>query len=174
MRATSSVLALVLVAGLAVSARAQPPPEDGTTTSYARYTLLIDGTSLAMLAGGRLVGGDDPTAGPQAVAIIGLIDGMFGVPALHGARGHGERAARSMGMRVGLAGLGMLVQSRVTDCDGFRRCFDPLGPGVLVGMVVASALDALFMTSEHHDAPALKPVAIAVDGGAGFGVARAF
>ena len=148
--------------------------DDGKTVSYRKYTLAIDGVSVAMLVGGRLLGGRHPSAIPEAIATVGLIGGAFGVPAFHGGRGHAERAARSMGLRLGAGALGLFVQSKFTSCAGFLECLDPSGPGIVIGAVTASAIDALFMTSEHHAPPALAPIAIGTHGGGMLGVAGAF
>jgi hypothetical protein len=148
--------------------------DDGKTVSYRKYTVVIDSVSVALIIGGRLLGGKDASAVPQAISTVGLIGGAFGVPALHGARGHAERAARSMGLRLGAGALGLYVQSKFTGCAGFLQCLDPNGPGIVIGAVTASAIDALFMTSEHHAAPALAPIAIGTRGGGMLGVAGAF
>jgi len=124
-----------------------------------------------MLVTGRLLGGADGKVLGQAIAAIGLIGATFGVPALHGGRGHPERAARSMGMRLAAGGLGMLIQSRFTDCASFRLCLDPSGPGAVIGAITASAVDALFMTDERKPTHVLTPIAAATRGGAVFGIA---
>lgn len=144
------------------------------TGSYRKYTLAIDGFSVAMLLTGRLIGGKDPSAIPQAIATVGLIGGAFGVPALHGARGHAERAARSMGLRIGAGALGLYVQSKITECTGFRQCLDPSGPGIVIAAMTASAIDALFMTSERIPVHVVQPVAIGTRGGGMLGLAGSF
>jgi len=166
-------------AGMPTTVEATPVDTDkpkGPTrkVSYRKYTLAIDGFSVAMILTGRLIGGKDPSAIPQAIATVGLIGGAFGSPALHGARGHAERAARSMGLRIGAGAAGLFVQSKFTDCGGFRQCLDPSGPGIVIAAVTASAIDALFMTSERVPLQVAKPVALATPGGAMLGLAGTF
>lgn len=148
------------------SALAQPaePAQEEATTSYRHQTLAVDGIGLALLVAGGLSEGENgrDTDASNALFTVGGLTMLLGAPIIHGARGHTGRAAGSFLMRAGLASGGMVVaiamNSRCGDGhaaeegalfgDDFLCELDYIGYGMLGGLVVASVIDAAFMTDE--------------------------
>lgn len=141
-----------------------------------------------MLAGAIAEGEDgrDSTAS-EAMFTSGWLTMAFAAPAIHLARGQGGRFAGSLLLRAGLAGLGMTVAMQANaDCDDgqppppgvffnddFLCELDYAGYGIVGGMLVASALDAVFMTDEKVEAR-WAPQVWANRGGGGVGAAWAW
>lgn len=182
----------ILLASLAVAAPAlaqpslaplaEPAQPETVTTSYRTSTLVADGLSIAAIAASFASEGpngrDRAVTGPLLVA--GVIGGAWLTPIIHGVRGHGGRAVGSWLLREGAMGLGMIIGVSTANCMGSGDLFcglDRLGPGLLGGLVVASVLDAAFLTDETHErAPAAtwSPVIAPRQGGGTVGVAASF
>jgi len=177
-------LAFLTVLGFAHIAAAQPgltppiapPPEE--VTSYRTYTLAVDATSLGLFAAGALAEGPSGADGGPSTALmsLGLLGGMFGTPIVHASRGHWGRAAGSLAMRWLLAGAGIYVAVGSAHCGSEDpQCgADRIGPGMLVGLAVASVIDAGAMTDERRPAPSWTPQVAATRGGVQLGVAARF
>lgn len=179
---------LVLVTTLLVPATALA---DDTTApepaSYRRYTLAADAVGVGLLVAGGFSEGEGgrDTDASDALFTAGGLTMMFGAPIVHASRGHAGRAVGSFLLRGGLAGLGTIIAvSANSDChdssaadDGawfpsdFLCELDYVGYGVLGGLVVASAIDAAFLTDEDPEPATWAPQAWATSHGAGAGVA---
>ena len=92
---------------------------------------------------------------------------MLATPAVHLVRGHGRRAVKSLLLRSVAANVGGLLaiaanqgcgdgapppQGALFD-DDFLCELDYVGYGAMGGLVVASLIDAAFMTDEPGDTP---------------------
>lgn len=113
-------------------------------------------------AGGLAEGeGGRDTEASNALFAIGGATTMLATPIIHIARGHTERGVGSLLMRGGLAGVGAVVAFAANSgChdgessqgildDDFLCELDYVGYGILGGLIVASAIDAAFMTDER-------------------------
>ena len=174
---TSFRLILASVLGVAGVAHAQPslapqlepaqPAPEPETTSYRAYTMTADAISIAALAGSFASegahGGDSAATGPLII---------------HGIRGHGGRAVASWLLREGAMGAGMIIGVASATCtpDQWFCGLDRLGPGLLGGLIVASVIDAAFLTDETHEAATASwtPVLAPRQGGGTIGLAAAF
>jgi len=157
------------------------PAQDGPTTSYRSQTLVADGVGLALLVGGGLAesGNGRDTGASDAMFTVGGLTIVFATPIIHGARGHGGRAVGSFLMRGGLAAGGALLATAMNSgChdsqppsegawfdDDFLCELDYIGYGMIGGLVLASVIDAAFMTDEPTDPARWAPqVAASHDG----------
>jgi len=169
------LIASILVGSVAV-ASAQEPRE--VTTHYYATTLTVDALSMGMFVAGMAAEGPNgrDTDTSNALMEAGLIGGFFGSPIVHFAHGHVDRGVKSMLLRGGLASLGMAVAIDTATCDeDTLLCgFDRIGPGVLVGLSVASLIDAATQTEETHEEPAWIPQVAASSRGVQVGVAATF
>lgn len=178
---------LVVVMSLLVSATASAEDvSDVPTTSYRGYTLAADAVGLSLLVAGGLAEADDgrDTSASEALFTGGILTTAFATPLIHLSRGHGGRFVGSFLLRSGLAGLGMVVAMEANSgCDDgqpasegtlfdddFLCELDYIGYGFIGGLLVASALDAAFMTDEEV-APTWSPRVWASRDGGGAGAA---
>lgn len=175
MRVSVAVVALLLVTA-AARADSPPPPEEPFVESYRNTTLAMDGVGMGLTALG--LGGN-----VEVLALIGLPLYLVGPPLMHVSNGRPRRAVASVGMRVGLPLLGLVIGDSIPrDCGDTGDCNTSPSSGVLIGvgagLVVASALDAIFLA--EGDAPAAKlkttwrPVAHSTRGGFALGIAGQF
>lgn len=180
----------LIVTSLLVSATASAnEAPEAQTTSYRGYTLAADAVGLSLLVAGGFAEGDNgrDTAASEALFTGGILTTAFATPLIHLSRGHGGRFVGSFLLRSGLAGLGMVIAMEANSgCDDgqpasegtlfdddFLCELDYIGYGFLGGLIVASALDAAFMTDEEV-APTWAPRVWAGRDGGGVGAAWAW
>jgi hypothetical protein len=117
---------------------------------YGWQTLSTDGAALGVLTlGGALVDNDNSESGRAVIgSFVGLGAGayVFGGPIVHAAHQNWGAAAASLGLRVGLPLMGILIGSAVDSC-GANNDSDlcgAVGPGfgLLLGISAAIAIDA--------------------------------
>ena len=177
----SLALATPALAQPSLAPLAEPAQPETVTTSYRAQTMVADGLSIAAILGSFASEGpggrDSSVTGPLLVA--GLIGGAWITPIIHGVRGHAGRAVGSWLLREGAMGLGAIIGVASASCsaDAFLCGFDRIGPGLVAGLVVASVLDAAFLTDETHErAPASSwsPVIAPRQGGGTIGFAASF
>jgi hypothetical protein len=168
---------VLAVTGLLISATAAASPPGATplstrepeVTSYRAQTLIVDGLGIALLVAGGLSEGENgrDTRASGTLFTAGALTITLGSPVVHALNGNRSRGAGSFGMRLGLAGLGAMIaiagRSRCDDGqpppqgeifdDDFLCELDYLGYGVLGGFIVASLLDAAFMTDKPVQGP---------------------
>jgi hypothetical protein len=147
------------------------------TTSYRQLTLPTDAVGIGLLTAGGFAGAHDdhtPTDARKALWVMGSA-AMLGTPIIHIARGHTERGIGALLMRASFAGVGGLAgYAANSECDQKADGFcdvQYVGYGILAGLVVASALDAAYMTDEKVERESWAPQAWANPHGAGAGVA---
>jgi hypothetical protein len=180
MRRPPSISILLAFTLAARTAAAQPGHTDRPTetTSYAGYTLAADATSLALLVGGALSEGENgrDTGASNALFTAGALGAFFGSPIIHSIRGHRDRAMGSFGIRGVFASAGMYVGLiMAAGCEGLLCELDGIGPGVFGGLVVASLIDAAFLTTEIRERPPTwTPQVSASSEGARIGIAGTF
>lgn len=183
---------VIVVASLLVSATARADDgdevvdDDLETVSYKTYTLTTDLVGVSLLFAGAVAEGDDgrDSNASEALFAVGSLTSMFGTPVIHLSRGHAGRAVGSLVMRAGLAGFGaMLAMSANSDChdnakndgsllgDDFLCELDYAGYGMLGGLVVASVIDAAFLTDEKVERPTWSPQLAATHEGVRAGLA---
>jgi hypothetical protein len=172
MRIAIALLAPLLVAS---SARAESLEE----TSYAKVTLAVDGTSIGLLLLGAASEGPDGRDGPLTGTLfgVGALGAAFGTPIVHAVRGHAGRAVASIGLRGAFMWAGATIAISASNCRQSEKLFCELeaaGPGMLLGLVVASAVDAAFMTTETRPATAWQPVISASSHGGHVGLGGTF
>jgi hypothetical protein len=158
----------------------QPTVE--VTTSYRSITMTADALSIAACLGGFASedknGMDSNLTGSLYVTCI--LGAGFATPIIHGIRGHGMRAIGSYLIRSGSATVGMVVGIATADCarDDWFCGFDRIIPGMVGGLVVASVIDAAFLTDETEVRPvggvAWTPVVAPARGGGTIGVSASF
>jgi hypothetical protein len=164
---------------LALTATVHAEPVE-TTTHYYEYTLTADAVGLALYAGGSMSEGPDgrDTRASSALMTIGVASSFLATPIIHAARGHWGRAGASFGLRYGVGMLSAIVAIKLSTCDqskDFLCQFDNLGPGLGVGLAIASVVDAATMTEEKTAGPtAWAPSVTARNGGMMLGLGKAF
>jgi hypothetical protein len=124
---------------LLVLAGSRPAAADQTWYGY--QTLIGDAVSDGLIATGAW--------GPRGVPKIGLATYLLVAPVIHIAHGEPTRAAGSLGMRVGLLGLGAII-GRGACTDHYSKtedgdCLAEIFVGAIVGAVAAEALDAALL-----------------------------
>jgi len=156
-------------------------PTVEVTTSYRSITMTADALSLAAVLGGFASEGkngeDSDLTGP--LYMVGMLGGMFATPIIHGIRGHGARAIGSFLLRDGAAGVGAMIGVATASCtpQEWFCGLDRIGPGMLAGLAVASAIDAAFLTDETEQRPvgvAWTPILAPARGGGTLGIAATF
>jgi len=179
----TTVTALVATTLVAVApAAAQPLPPDTpteTTSSYASWTLGADGVSIALLLAGAAAEGDGgrDTDASNTLFMTGFFGSVFATPIIHGIRRHPDRALGSFALRAGLGSLGAYLGVATASCDHNTDTFcdlERIGPGFLVGIVIAGVIDAATMTTERHPAPTWAPVVSGDSHGVQLGLAGSF
>lgn len=158
---------------------ATPPPVE--TTSYRAFTMAADGISIASVLGSFVTEGPDgrDTKASNTLLVLGLVGGSFATPIIHAVRGHGGRAVASYLIRTGAMTIGGLAGIASASCSsGTDSCgLDRIGPGVVGGLIVASVIDAAFLTDETTERLATStwsPVIAPRHGGGTVGIAAAF
>jgi hypothetical protein len=165
-----------------------PPPEGSqaeapatTRSFYGWQNLGVDAASIALLA--LSLDADDDVGG-TLMASVGLGGYLFGSPLVHALHGHGERAAGSFALRLGVpVGLGALTWAVEDhpDCDnnsewfcGFSEAIMPVFVGMLGAGAVVLADDFGLAYDEKPAAPRFVPTFQASHGGMTFGLAGTF
>ena len=170
------LIASILLGSVAVASAEER--REVTTTHYYGQTLTADALSLGLFVGGMYAEGESgrDTETSNALMSAGLLGGFFASPVIHFSRGHIDRGVESMLLRGGLASLGMVVGVETASCgDNEILCgFDRIGPGVLVGLTVASVIDAATLTEETHEEPTWVPHVAASSRGVQVGIAATF
>jgi len=169
--------ALLATIALCSTAAAEPSTEDTEVTHYRAWTLTADALSTAAVIGGILaIDGGRTTTATNVLISAGAI-GFFATPIIHVARGHAERAlASTFLLRGGLTAIGMMTGEVIAGrCDELFCELDAALLGAFGGMVVAAALDSVFLTSEVRSrAPTWTPQVTASRSGARIGLALTF
>jgi len=171
---------------LPATALADEPEAEEETISYRHQTLTADALGIALLVGGGFAEGDNgrDTGASDTLFAAGALTTFLATPVIHWSRGHHGRAVGSLLMRWGAASVGgVLAMSMNSDChkpddEGFENFLcelDYVGYGIVGGLVVASAIDAAFMTDERVEkAPTWAPTVTANQQGFRAGFALRF
>ena len=148
-------------------------------TWYGWQLMIADAASFALLF---------PTSGATVTTYL------VGPPLIHAAHGQGWKAGTSIGLRLGVPLLAMLVATHASSCsnDSEGCWLGPAALGFLVGAIVAAAIDDVAFAWEVSDdpgsrtdpaepRPASKPPGLSVSAGllpyrqgAGLGLAGRF
>jgi len=148
-------------------------PLSARADSYRAETLSADAVGLGLLIGGALSEGENgrDTGTSESLFTLGLASTVLATPIIHFAHGERERAVGSFLMRWGsMAAGGLLAIMLNSGCgdgmpppegalfdDDFLCELDYVGYGVLGGVVVASAIDAAFMTDKPTRESSWRP-----------------
>jgi len=151
---------------MAATAHAEPPgltpvaPVSETVTeelpSYRWETALADGATIAMGIAASKSNSDG------LVVVAGY---LLGAPLVHLVNNHGDRAAASLGLRVGLPIVGLLVGGAIgrSQCDAYCDNESDIAfavLGTLTGVVAASAIDIGYLSRGEtitHARPSIGP-----------------
>ena len=169
------LIASILIGSVSVAAAEE---RREVTTHYYGTTLTVDALSLGLFVAG--VGAERAngkiTEDLDTLIDAGLLGGLFGAPFVHFTRGHFDRGVESMLLRGGLASLGMVVGIQTASCDPKELLcgLDRIGPGVLIGLSIASVIDAAALTEETHEEPTWVPQVAASSRGVQVGIAATF
>ncbi len=180
-----TLLSSSAVAQPSVTPLLQPAPmveaPEVVITSYRNEILVASALGVgAFLAGGLAEepGGGDTEASDTLFA-IGGIGMMFAPPVIHFAHGEYARGAGSLGLRWLGGSLGIAAAMAIHTCNSEQDWFcelDAIGPGLMVGVSVASLIDAFAMTEQRTYRPrrVLAPVFAASSDGGQLGLAGTF
>ena len=157
-------------------------PANTITSSYRSMTMTVDAISIAALLGSFATQGKAGADNGVSVSLfaIGGLGAVYGVPIIHGVRGHWARGVASWMIRESTMGVGMLVAVSTAPCtrEQWFCGLDRISPGMAGGLVVASVIDAVFLTDEKQQrAPtgtAWTPLLAPGRGGGTIGVAATF
>ena len=159
-----------------------PPPG---VKSYRAQTLLADGIAAGLL----VVAINENDESSEALAKLSLGTYMFGAPIVHLTKNRGSRALASMAMRIGFPIVGGFLGHSMrpkTTCDTYYDDYceddmpsDELVLGVIVGVIAASAVDAIYLAKgdepkQQPPEPGWTPTARATQGGLALGVRATF
>lgn len=180
-RASVAVIALVLATGTAAAEpRTTPPPIapiEYDVTSYRTTTMIVDGTSLALLISSlaleRANGGDSGAS--ESTFFLGTLGILFATPIVHMGRGHAARGVGSFFMRVGLGTVGAVVGLATYDAGGEYGFVAGGVFGAMGGLAIGAGLDAAFLTKERTPRLRVTPaVTLVAGGGAQLGLGGTF
>lgn len=134
-----------------VSEKASGRGWPGTLRSWYGWQVLISDAASLTLVAAEAASGSDSSGRRGAVTLGGL--GYVLAPAIiHIVHGRVAMAPASVGVRLFVPVAGMLLGSAADDCqnptDGQLFCHGAV-PGLLVGLAVASALDAGLFSWEN-------------------------
>jgi hypothetical protein len=147
------------------------PPETSKSrerTWYGAQVLTADALSFAIVALGAGVAGSDSDSG-NGLAEAGLATYLIAPPVIHLLHGRPGMAPASLGIRIALPILGLVLGNAAQNCDPRQRTADTgicSGPGwaigLLAGVAAASAVDAAAFSWDNPQRDTA--------GGASFGV----
>lgn len=165
---------------------AAPPAEpELVVTSYSNQILIASGIGVAsFLAAAAAEGpnGEDTPAFEKLWA-VGMVSSFLAPPVIHFVHGEAGRGMGSFGMRVALASVGGLVAMGIDHCnadiDGWFCDLEAFAPGALVGVSVASLIDAFAMSEQRRYVTrpterVLTPIVSASSSGGQLGLAGTF
>jgi hypothetical protein len=152
------------------------------TTSYRAVTMTVDAIAIAALLGSFATQGKPGPDNGLSLSLfaIGSLGGVYAVPIIHGTRGHGARGFASWLLREGTVTAGVAVALGTASCkpEVLICGLDRVGPGATAGLIVASVIDAVFLSGETEQRPtagtAWSPLLAPARGGGTVGLATAF
>jgi hypothetical protein len=181
-----SLAAVLCVASPAFAqpALAQPIPRDapaGPPVEVHRYwalTLGVDAAAVGTMALGAALEGPDgrDTSLSEAAVLVGLAGASFGVPTVHALRGNWRSAGLSLLLRAAIPSLTTSIAIATTDCEELLCELDAVVPGYLIGLGVASLVDAGLLAREERAVrpPVWSPVVGYRPGGGQLGIVASF
>jgi hypothetical protein len=171
---------------VASPARAQPAVGDAPAeqkTHVRRYwglTLGADAVSVGVMAVGAALEGEGGRDTPASTGFItaGLIGASFGAPVIHAIHGNWRGAGLSLLVRAAIPSITISVAMATAECDDLLCELDSMVPGYLVGLGIASVVDAGLLARQERPppvrSPAWSPVVSLRPGGGQFGIAATF
>jgi hypothetical protein len=191
MRAAIVIAPFVLAAGVAnaepwvpSTPTFAPQPEPAEVVGYQDQILIASGVGIATYLAAAASAGPDGEQTPayDVLFATGTLVSFAAPPIVHFAHGEYRRGARSFALRVGLATVGGLVAMSMDSCEPDEQkenwfCeMDAVGPGALLGVTIASLVDAAMTTpSEGPARPArVQPILRASSNGGQVGLAGSF
>jgi hypothetical protein len=164
-RAMRSLIGVVLLLALPISAVAlplpeeaqpslagasQPGPEPAETEWYGWQTLLVDLSWIAVTGAGA-------ASGSNGLVALGLLGYPIGVPIVHGLHGKGGTAVSSFALRLGLPLLAGLVGAGIGSAgESKKNCEELCGFAALAGAylgLATGALAAILIDAARASAP---------------------
>jgi hypothetical protein len=154
-------------------------------SSYRNQILIASGIGAAAFLGAAAAEGPDGEDTPafEKLWTVGMVSTFLAPPIVHFAHGEGDRGVGSFVMRWAGASLGGMISMRLTSCDpdvdGLFCDLSAFAPGALVGVSVASLIDAFARTDvrTYRTRPTervLAPIVSASSSGGQVGVAGSF
>ncbi len=125
-------------------------------TSYSNQILIASGIGVASFLAAAAAEGPDGEDTPafEKLWTVGMVSSFLVPPVIHFAHGEGARGLGSFGMRVAIASVGGLVAMGIDNCnpdsDGWFCDLEAFAPGALVGISVASLIDAFAMSEQRR------------------------
>jgi len=153
-----------LAASSAPSSGVTPaPPFFSGRRWYGSQLLISDAVSLALVGGGLEVANSDLNTGGE-VLLLGLGTYVLAPPIINAAHDRWGIAAASLGLRIMAPSIGASIgaaigpsdptpsgETLLGSCDGARGNPTGAGVGALVGVILASALDAGLLSYENPE-----------------------
>jgi hypothetical protein len=144
------LVALTCTLLVASTARGEEPAREPPVEPhwYGGSVLLADGLSLGLFAGGAAV--------TPSLAIAGAAGWVLAAPIIHASHAGFGHAAGSLGLRLGLPLLGMLLGAAAVDgCWREPNASDACEAGMevggfMLGAVVAEILDVAWLARDEH------------------------
>ena len=144
-----------LVQPLAQPAALRTEPEL-VVTSYSNQILIASGIGVASFLAAAAAEGPNGEDTPafEKLWTVGMVSTFLAPPVIHFAHGELGRGFGSFGLRGTLASLGGLAAMAIDHCDpdtdGWFCELEAFAPGALVGVSIASLIDAFAMSEQRR------------------------
>ncbi len=135
-----------------------------TTKTYRGWLVGTSATSLGLVVLGAVSEGEGgrDTGASDAFFTLGLSSFVLSGPIVHLAHGNPGTAVGSLLMRAFIPGLAMAVAVESADCDEFLCELDHAGEAWLIGAVLVTAIDGVWLaknTNQERSSPKVLPYA---------------
>ena len=189
MRSLPAVIVFVAVVAISSRVAAQPgitpiaipeerPAPEETEETYRGWIVGTSAASLGLFGLGLLSEGEGgrDTEASNTLFSLGMGGFVLSGPTVHVFQGNWRGALGSLGLRLFVPGLTMVIAVATADCDELFCELDRMAPGWVAGAALATIIDAAFLAKKKkpRESPSVLPYAGASRNGGLVGVSGRF